>query len=80
MMYYLKHPQHGNRHVASREEANELQRSGWTLWPRPRSQKVAAKVEPSTSFATADTTAQVSIQKPAEQPYRKPQLSLGKRK
>lgn len=79
-MYYLKHPQHGNRHVASREEANELQRSGWTLWPRPRSQKFAAKVEASPSVATVEIPAQVSIQKPAEQPYRKPQLSLGKRK
>jgi hypothetical protein len=38
-MFYLKHPTLGNRHVESRDEANKLQREGWTLWPRTKEQK-----------------------------------------
>ena len=39
-MFYLKHPTLGNRHAESRDEANKLQREGWTLWPRSKEQKL----------------------------------------
>jgi hypothetical protein len=37
-MAYLKHPQHGNRHVGE-EEAIELEAQGWTRFPRSAEDK-----------------------------------------
>lgn len=37
-MRYLKHPQHGNKHV-SEAEAPALIAAGWVAWPRTKEQK-----------------------------------------
>ncbi len=68
-MFYLKHPEHGNRHVGSRDEANQLQRAGWTLWPRSKAEKSGAVT------ATAVPTAAIAVEPP-----KRPPLTLGKRK
>ena len=39
MSYYLKHPQHGNRHVETFAEFRLLLAEGWVQWPRSKSQK-----------------------------------------
>lgn len=43
-MVYMKHPEHGNRHVHEHERAG-LEALGWVAWPRTPEQK-AAKVAP----------------------------------
>ncbi len=55
-MFYLKHPQHGNRHVASLDECKRLQSEGWTRWPRTKDEKegrAPAKAEPTAPPAEA---------------------------
>jgi hypothetical protein len=37
-MVYVKHPQHGNKHVSA-EEAAVLVQEGWVIWPRTKEQK-----------------------------------------
>lgn len=37
-MVYVKHPEHGNKHVAP-EEAPALVLEGWVIWPRTAAQK-----------------------------------------
>lgn len=37
-MVYVKHPEHGNKHV-SPEEAAALVQEGWVIWPRTKEQK-----------------------------------------
>jgi len=37
-MVYVKHPEHGNRHVSA-SEAARLMHSGWVIWPRSKEQK-----------------------------------------
>jgi len=37
-MVYVKHPEHGNRHVSA-EKAQALAREGWVIWPRSKEQK-----------------------------------------
>lgn len=67
MSFYLKHPKHGNRHIDSRDEANQLQREGWTLWPRTKEQKQGIPPAP------VATPAPVEVQIPL--PDRKPTLT-----
>lgn len=40
-MHYVKHPEHGNRHVTD-EELPALIADGWVKWPRTKAQKQAA--------------------------------------
>lgn len=38
-MFYLKHPEHGNRHVKTEAECKRLQADGWVRWPRSKDEK-----------------------------------------
>lgn len=61
-MFYLKHPQHGNRHVASRDEANQLQREGWTLWPRSNAEKAGTAIAvPTAAVAVTSEPVRASV-------------------
>lgn len=37
-MIYVKHPEHGNKHVSA-EEAEKLVAEGWVIWPRSKEAK-----------------------------------------
>lgn len=37
-MAFVKHPEHGNKHVADHEVA-ELVKQGWVKWPRSKDEK-----------------------------------------
>jgi hypothetical protein len=37
-MTYIKHPEHGNKHVGH-DEALALTRDGWVIWPRSKEAK-----------------------------------------
>lgn len=39
MTFYLKHKEHGNKHVATEAEAKKLASEGWTRWPRSLEEK-----------------------------------------
>lgn len=48
-MTYIKHPEHGNKHVSA-EEAEQLVAEGWEIWPRSKEAKagiVMYKLTPS---------------------------------
>jgi len=42
-MVYVKHPEHGNRHVSA-DEAKALTREGFVIWPRSKEQKAGIPV------------------------------------
>ena len=45
-MFLVKHKEHGNRHVASLDEAKALQGQGWTKWPRTKDEKLGIAPKP----------------------------------
>ena len=42
-MFYLKHKEHGNVHVATQDEADALVKDGYVIWPRTKEQKEGKK-------------------------------------
>jgi hypothetical protein len=44
-MAYVKHPEHGNKHVSA-DEAQALTLDGWVIWPRTKDQKAGIKTQP----------------------------------
>lgn len=44
MSYYLKHPEHGNRHVETYAELHDLLAKGWVRWPRTKAEKEGRQV------------------------------------
>jgi hypothetical protein len=51
-MPYLKHPEHGNRHVGE-DEACELEARGWTRFPRSAEDKAAGRWPPGNTLEAA---------------------------
>lgn len=45
-MFYLKHPQHGNRHVDTYAELQDLLAKGWVKWPRSKAEKEGLRISP----------------------------------
>lgn len=52
-MVYVKHPQHGNKHIPD-DAVHTHVADGWVVWPRPAS--VKAGIAPSTAFISALST------------------------
>lgn len=67
-MVYVKHPEHGNKHV-SREEAEQLVTEGWVVWPRSKEAKAGFQLTYPTS-AEADSAPQFNPVDEANRPKR----------
>lgn len=61
-MTYIKHPEHGNRHV-SPEEAEKLVSEGWVIWPRSKEAK-AGFVQSAVNLASDDIPTLIPTRRP----------------
>jgi hypothetical protein len=81
-MPYVKHPEHGNKHVSA-EEAKKLVSEGWVSWPRSREEK-EGRVKPAIPQPTLETfvvtaageVAETTDETAPEQPRSRNTLSL----
>ena len=71
-MAYVKHPDHGNKHVNA-SEAQALTREGWVIWPRSKEQKagIPAPAAPAAPVILAVLDVEQIIKRKPGRPSRK---------
>lgn len=70
-MFYLKHPDLGNRHVANEQEAKDLVAAGWVRWPRTKAEKNFVPQPPKDAGPVASELVEHVVLAIPEQPKRR---------
>lgn len=66
-MVYVKHKDHGNRHVVATEVAG-LVAAGWVVWPRTKSEKDGVSSKEPVAHPPATVDAPIAVRRPGRPP------------